>query len=107
MVRPEFQNCQAAALEILLIAKVFVREDEEVETGAFRGSEQVAIGDSTPAHLLCGGDFVPGERMAHLHGDTFVQQNLHAANWCSMSCWLKRRTAMASSRGTEGNDSRK
>ena len=88
MIGPKFQDRHSATLEILLIAEVFVSQDEEIESGTLRGGNQVSVREAAPAHLLRGGDFVAEECVTHLHGHTFVEQHPHAASWCSMSCWL-------------------
>ena len=63
----------------MLIAEVFVGEDEEVEPSALGDYEQVSIFDPCPALYLDGGDFVACEGVAHLCGDTFVEEDFHAA----------------------------
>ncbi len=108
VIRPEFQNRQSPTGQILLMAKVLVRDDEEVKPGVLGRGQEVAIFDSRPALFLDGGGgVVLRECLAHLRGNAFVEQDLHAAAWCSSSCWLFRRTPTANSRETDGKDSRK
>lgn len=107
VICPQFQNGQAATRQILLMSKILIGDDEEVEPGALGRNEQRAVLDPRPPLFLDSNGFVTGEGMPHLSGNAFVEENLHAAAWCSSSRWLLCKTSTASPRGTEGNDSKK
>jgi hypothetical protein len=47
----EYHDCDFSAGKILLVAQVLVRGQQNLETGLFRGRQQIAIAESIPALL--------------------------------------------------------
>jgi hypothetical protein len=47
----EYDDCDLPTAEILLVADVLVRGQQDVETGLFRNHQEVAIPESLPALL--------------------------------------------------------
>ena len=75
------------AREVLLIAEVFIGDDEDVESRLLRSVEQVTVAEATPAHILRRADLVRGQRAPNLDGHALVEENPHAAVPCSIrSC---------------------
>ena len=79
MIGPQFQDRQPLPGEVLLIAEVFVGENEEIESRVLHSGEEGSVLDAAPAHLLRSGNFMAGERVADLHRNAFVEQHPHAA----------------------------
>lgn len=78
-VRGQLDDGDVAAVYILLIAHVFVREDEHVK-GLLGETEQLAVENTSPAEALDGGQFVPGQKAHQWMRDVFVEQDSHAAS---------------------------
>ena len=58
--------------------QVFVGDDDQSESGLFGFVEEFAVGQSAPAHLSGGFDFMGGKGVANLNGHALVQQDSHA-----------------------------
>ena len=101
----KFQDGDAPAREVLLIADVLVGGDEQVELG-FGQAQQVAVLDAAPASLLGRRSFMAGEQLVHRPGDALVQKDSHAAAGESSARSERSRMRQAISRVTLGKHSR-
>jgi hypothetical protein len=82
-----FKDGKWAAFQVLLIAKILVRDDEQIETGLFGALQQFAVTDAAPAHCLRGSNVVADQCVTNLNRHALVEQNLHAASSNSIFCW--------------------
>src|SRR5215213_1545911 len=80
-VRGKLQDCDPTSREILLISKVLIRGEEQIEA-VLRQLEQLSILDALPAHLLSGPTYVRGKVRVQRPRHAFVEKNSHAAK-CS------------------------
>lgn len=66
--------------EILLIAKIRVGDDEEIEPGLHGSGQQGSVLGSFPTFALGCADLVAGQGGPQLDRHAFVQKDLHAAS---------------------------
>lgn len=85
--------------EVLLVAHVFVRNNENIE-GTIGGAEQIPVQNPFPASTLHGGNPMAGEEPLQWMRDIFVEKDLHAGS--RSNSW----EASASQRSTEGKNPR-
>jgi len=103
LVRGQFQNGDAATGEVLLVAEVLVRGQEEVEVLPGK-IQQLTILDAFPTQLLRGAAFMAGEPPVQRPWHALVEEDRHAAGWSTAACeWSSMRTAI--SRVTVGKHS--
>ena len=74
--------------KILLIARVFVRGDDRSETFNFRSAQELAVLQSMPSALNCGGDLVIAQGMAKRNRCTLIKQNLQVMLICCFEASL-------------------
>lgn len=99
----EFDDCNPATEEVLLITDILVGSDEQIELD-FGLPEQIAVLDSSPALFLRSSAIMAGKKPAHRPRHALVQQDLHAAAASSADS-ERSRTWQAISRVTEGKHS--
>ena len=79
MICPELKNCQPGSRKILLVTKIFVTDDQEIEASCFGFAEQISIFELAPTHFCSSVHLMPRQRATYLHGSANVQQYLHRA----------------------------
>jgi hypothetical protein len=104
-VRGKLKDRDAAAREILLVAQVLIRCEEQIEL-AFSQFEQPSIFDSAPALLLRGATFVADEQPVHGPRHTLIEQNLHADTGSSRADSEHSKIWHAIARVTDGKHSK-
>jgi hypothetical protein len=80
MVGPQFRKRNPAARQILLVAKILIRKEQQVETSPLRSIEKFPVFPALPAEFRYGGDFMPRQSASNLHRDRLVQKDLHASS---------------------------
>ena len=88
----------------MLKRQIAVNGDEDVDLPR-RKSEQFAISNRCPTHLLCGLDLVIDDVTSQPPVDTFVEEDFHETDSISRS-FACSRNAMTCSRVTDGKPSR-
>lgn len=105
LVRGKLEDADAPSGEVLLVAKVLVRCDKQVEFGLGQ-PQKLAVLDAAPATFLGRRAGVSGEQFVQGPGHTLVQQNVHAASSASSVDSDRSKTRHAISRETVGKQSR-
>ena len=67
VIRPEFEQRDATALQVLLMLEVLIGNDEQIKSIGFGAIEQIAVANASPAHLNGGHYFMTGKRAADLN----------------------------------------
>src|SRR5262249_52309789 len=107
MVCPKLENRYRADGNILLIAQIFVADDQQIESLRFSRAQQIAIFEFVPTHLKRSPHFVFSERLPDLSRRAMVQKNPHCFSSAAILCQPNRNTACASDLETPSKESRK
>lgn len=95
---------EAAAGEILLIAKILIGRDDGFETGGLGGAQEVTVLQIAPVSFVGRGDLVSGQETPKRRGCSLIEQDAHGANQASTRLrWACAITASTCSRVTPGN----
>ena len=78
--RPEHQDSQPASAEVLLIAKILVRGDQQVKVGGFGLLHQFPVLQLAPAALEGGLDDGAVNGAAQRHGRALIEEDLQTAS---------------------------
>src|SRR5262249_37580441 len=102
-VRRQFDDRDSSFRQILLVAQILIRRDEDVDFGILSGRQQLAVFQSLPAAFKGSRDGAILEKLAKWTRHAVVEQDrLHAASFV-ISLRACSRTAKASLRETPSN----
>jgi hypothetical protein len=104
VVAGKFENGDSSSGQVLLIADILIRGDEQIELG-LRLLDQVSVLETAPTLALGGGALVPGKELVERPRDTLVQEHPNAAE-ANTACCESSSNLVAASRDTEGKHSR-
>ena len=98
-------DCQFPVYEVLLMAEILIRRDQELVAVFLRAVEQLPVAQARPASFEGRVNLVPPQVPAEGCRRTLVEQDPQAADTCrSRRSWS--RTLSACQRSTPGNQSR-
>ncbi len=78
MIGPEFEDGEFAASQVLLMPRILSATMIKSNPACSVSSRSLPVGQSAPAHLSGGFDFMGGKGVANLNGHALVQQDSHA-----------------------------
>lgn len=80
VIRPKLEDRDGAAFQVLLMLKILVGDNQQVESGRLGAIEEIAIADAAPANFRDGRDMMLNKSLTNLNGNRFVEEDFQATS---------------------------